>query len=209
MKTSFLTISAIISAIVTSTGAFGAASVRMGSAGVTSGNGTLTSARAGSLRTAQSSKTISSTSSASLVNTASPSQNTNARLTFVSPVKGLDINKAKENATTKQELNDLGEQIEKLRTQLDAVENENATKVKLEDVDRKITEKIASDELVKASDVYSKREIDQLINNLKNKLPQIDDKGNMTWTDPNGNLISIPAGAIVIGGDEVVIVDGN
>ena len=171
-----------ILATITLTDAFGAASVRMGA---TSNGGTLTSARAGSLRITPSSKSVSGVSSnPSSVNTTVPSQNTNARLSFVSSVKGLDINQAKENTTTKQELNNLGEKIEQLRTQLDAAENEKASTVKLEDVERKITEKIASsDELVKASDVYTKAEI-------KKMLPTLDDRGNLTWTDPNGNLVT-------------------
>lgn len=192
MKTLFLTTGLVVSVLTTSV--FGAASVRMGSTGMASGGGTLTTARAGSLRTAQSSKTVSSAPSTPSVSIASPTQNTNARLTFVSPVKGLDINKAKENATTKQELNDLGEQIEQLRTQLDAADADNANKIKMEDVERKITEKITElGTSTTAKDTYSKAEVDALVTELQKKTPQIDDRGNLTWNDPNGNLIAIPA----------------
>lgn len=65
------------------------------------------------------------------------------------------------------------------------------------------------DNSAKKDEVYTKAQIDELLEEMNGKIPKIDERGNMTWIDPNGNLVVVHMGDVVIGGDDIIIVDGQ
>ena len=183
------TLCAATLAILT-TAAFGAASLRapqLGGGATATPATTATTARAGTLR-AQTKKTSMSTSTATPTVTASISEpvateTTDARLSFLKSVKGFNPGKIKDTTSAQQELNNINAQIEELQSKLDAAESAQATVLTEDTIDGKITANVTSK-------TYTKAEIDNLLSTLEKKLPKVDDKGNMTWTDPNGNLVA-------------------
>lgn len=192
MKQMFLTI--MILCFSTNT-AFGAASLRIpktsNSAQITPIQQTGTSTRAGTLRT-------KSVNSASLTTDTPQQPETNGgRLASLKSVKGLNPNKVKDTNTAQQELNAIDSRIEELRSQLDRAEAAQNTVITESNIDEKVTTNIESK-------TYTKEEIDNLLSDIIQKVPQVDDRG----TAPNDNPIAIPEGAVVIGGNDIVIVDG-
>ena len=177
---------------VVTTAAFGAASLRapkLGGGATTTPAATTTMARAGTLR-AQTMKTSMSTSTGAPTVTASISEpvateTTDARLSFLKGIKNLNSGKVKDTTAAQQELNNINAQIEELQSKLDAPESAQATVLTEDNIDDKITTSVESK-------TYTKAEIDNLLSALEKKLPKVDDKGNMTWTDPNGNLVAVP-----------------
>jgi len=178
---------------IATTAAFGAASLRAPQigGGATATPTTTTTARAGTMRT-QTKKTSMSTSVAAPTVTASVSEpvateTTDARLSFLKGVKGFNPGKVKDTTTTQQELNSIDSRIEELQSKLDAAESAQATVLTESNIDAKITEKLtALGTSIDTKETYSKTE-------LNNMIPTLNDRGNLTWTDPNGNLTSMPA----------------
>lgn len=199
----FLFTTAIITA---TTAAFGAASLRAPTKKISSDTiATPTTARAGTLR-APTMKTSSvstpSTTTTQSIATPVSTETTDARIALLKGIKGFNPGKIKDTAAAQQELNNINSQIEELQAQLDRAEAAQSTVLTTTNVDDKITASVESK-------TYTKAEIDNLLSNVIKKLPQLDDKGNMTWTDPNGNLVVVHVGDVVIGGDDIIIVDGN
>jgi len=182
-----------MTALVTiTTSAFGAASLRApqmgGAATVTTPTATNT-ARAGTMRT-QTMKT-SSVSTPSVTTTQSiatpvSTETTDARIALLKGIKGFNPGKIKDTTAAQQELNAINTRIEELQNKLDVAES---AQVNIE------------------SKTYTKDEIDTLIAESEQKVPKIDERGN--WTDPNGGLIAVPEGAVVIGPNDITIVDGK
>ncbi len=188
MKYSILCIT-IATAIVGN--AFGAASLRAPQIGGTATNTTPTAniARAGTMRT-QMMKT-SSVSAPSVTTTQSiatpvSTETTDARIALLKGIKGFNPGKIKDTTSAQQELNAINTRIEELQNKLDVAES---AQVNIE------------------SKTYTKDEIDTLIAESEQKVPKIDERGN--WTDPNGGLIVVPEGAVVIGPNDITIVDGK
>ena len=182
---------------VATTAAFGAASVRtpqLGGATVTPA-ATTNTARAGTMR-AQTMKTSSVSSPASVTTTQSiatpvSTETTDARIALLKGIKGFSPNKIKDTTAAQQELNAIDSRIEELQTQLDRAEAAQSSVITEANIDAKITEKLTTlGTSTGTKETYSKAEVDALLQNIVKKLPQIDDKGNMTWTDPNGNLVA-------------------
>ena len=117
-------------------------------------------------------------------------------------IKGFNPGKIKDTTTAQQELNNINSQIEELQSKLDRAEAAQNTVLTEANVNDKVTASVIEK-------TYTKAEIDNLLSDVVKKLPQLDDKGNMTWTDPNGNLVVVHVGDVVIGGDDVIVVDGN
>ena len=184
-------------AVITTT-AFGAASLRApqlgGGVTATPTTASTTTARAGTLR-AQTMKTSMSTSTNAPTVTASISEpvateTTDARLSFLKGIKNLNSGKVKDTTAASNELNSLNNRIEELQSKLDAAESAQATVLTESNIDAKITEKLTALGTT-STETYSKTDIDNLLNEIKRKLPTFDDNGDrMTWTDPNGNLIN-------------------
>ncbi|MBO4583330.1 MAG: hypothetical protein J5714_04730 [Alphaproteobacteria bacterium] len=184
-------------AVITTT-AFGAASLRApqlgGAATATPATAPATTARAGTMR-AQTMKTSMSTSNATPTTTASISEpiateTTDARLSFLKGIKNLNSGKVKDTTAATNELNSLNNRIEELQSKLDAAESAQATVLTESNIDAKIDEKLTALGTT-STETYSKTDIDNLLNEIKRKLPTFDDNGDrMTWTDPNGNLIN-------------------
>jgi len=177
---------------IATTAAFGAASLRApqigGTATVTTPTATNT-ARAGTMR-AQTMKTssISAPSVTTTQSIATPisTETTDARIALLKGIKGFNPGKVKDTTAAQQELNAIDSRIEELQNKLDAAES---AQVNIE------------------SKTYTKDEIDTLIAESEQKVPKIDERGN--WTDPNGGLIAVPEGAVVIGPNDITIVDGK
>ena len=195
----------VTTAIITATtAAFSAASLKVPQKNGTTAP-TSTTARAGTMR-AQTMKT-SSVSAPNVTTTQSiatpiSTETTDARIALLKGIKGFNPGKIKDTAAAQQELNNINSQIEELQAQLDRAEAAQSTVLTTTNVDDKITASVESK-------TYTKAEIDDLLSNVIKKLPQLDDRGNMTWTDPNGNLVVVHVGDVVIGGDDIIIVDGN
>ena len=184
------------------TNAFGAASLRIPQ---TSNNTqtapipqTGTTARSGTLRMLPMKTTSVSAPSTTYAPTTTQSETIGGRIASLKSVKGSNPNKAKDTDTAQQELNSIDSRIEELQTQLDRAEAAQNAVITESNIDEKITTNIESK-------TYTKEEIDNLLSDIIQKVPQIDDRG----TDPNNNPIDIPEGAVVIGGNDIVIVDGK
>lgn len=177
---------------IATTAAFGAASLRApqmgGTATVTTPTATNT-ARAGTMR-AQTMKTssISNPSVTTIQSIAAPvsTETTDARIALLKGIKGFNPGKIKDTTAATNELNAINTRIEELQNKLDVAES---AQVNIE------------------SKTYTKDEIDTLIAESEQKVPKIDERGN--WTDPNGGLIVVPEGAVVIGPNDITIVDGK
>ena len=197
----------VTTAIITATTAtFGAASLRApqigGTATVTTPTATNT-ARAGTMR-AQTMKTSSVSTPTSVTTTQSiatpvSTETTDARIALLKGIKGFNPGKIKDTTAATNELNAIDSRIEELQSKLDQAEAAADQTAKLTDVytkeqvEAKIDEKISAiGTSISAKETYSKEEVDALLNDIKKKLPTFNDKGNMTWTDPNGNLVAVP-----------------
>lgn len=196
-----------MTALVTiTTASFGAASLKAPQRiGTTATATPTTTARAGTMR-AQTMKT-SSVSTPSVTTTQSiatpvSTETTDARIALLKGIKGFNPGKVKDTTAAQQELNNINSQIEELQAQLDRAEAAQSTVLTEANVNDKVTASVTEK-------TYTKAEIDNLLSDVVKKLPQLDDKGNMTWTDPNGNLVVVHVGDVVIGGDDVIVVDGN
>ena len=183
---------------VATTAVFGAASLRTpqlsgGATGATAS--TSTTARAGTMR-AQTMKTSSISTPVSVTTTQSiatpvSTETTDARIALLKGIKGFSPNKVKDTTAAQQELNAIDSRIEELQTQLDRAEATQSTVLTEDTIDAKIEQKLnAIGTSTGTKETYSKAEVDALLSNIVKKLPQIDDRGNMTWTDPNGNLVA-------------------
>ena len=184
---------------IATTAAFGAASVRtpqLGGATVTPA-ATTNTARAGTMR-AQTMKTSSVSTPAPVTTTQSiatpvSTETTDARIALLKGIKGFNPSKIKDTTTATSELNSLNDRIEELTAQLDRAEAAQSSVITEANIDAKITEKLtALGTSTGIKETYSKEEVDALLNDIKKKLPTFNDKGNMTWTDPNGNLVAVP-----------------
>ncbi len=189
---------------IATTAAFGAASLRApqigGTATVAAPTATTNTARAGTMRT-QTMKT-SSVSTPSVTTTQSiatpvSTETTDARIALLKGIKGFNPGKIKDTTAATNELNAIDSRIEELQSKLDQAEAAADQTAKLTDVytkeqvEAKIDEKISAiGTSTSAKETYSKAEVDALLQNIVKKLPQIDERGNMTWTDPNGNLVT-------------------
>ncbi len=186
---------------IATTAAFGAASLRAPQMGgtVTVATPTATNtARAGTMRTqtmkTSSVSTPSVTTAQSSIATPVSTETTDARIALLKGIKGFNPGKIKDTTAATNELNSLNDRIEELTAQLDRAEAAQSSVITEANIDAKITEKLtALGTTPVATDTYSKAEVDSLLNDIKRKLPQIDDRGNINMTDPNGTLISIPA----------------
>lgn len=190
-------------ALVTiTTAAFGAASVRVPKTGnnTNSTPQAITSARAGTLRA----PTLKTTPVSNATSVATPVKNesTEARMAIAKLFKSSKSKPIKDQEAAKQDLAEINSQIEELQAKLVDAKAEQSTVITESNIDNKITSSVESK-------TYTKEEIDNLLSSVIKKLPQLDDRGNMTWTDPNGNLVVVHVGDVVIGGDDVIVVDGN
>ncbi len=192
-----------MTALVTiTTASFGAASLkapqRIGNTATVTAPST--TARAGTLRTPT--MKTSSVSTPSVTTTQIATEPTESRIALLKGAKGLNPGKIKDTKNAQQELKVIDTRIEELQSKLDQAEAIQHTVLKEENINDKITTSVESK-------TYTKAEIDDMLSDVIKKLPQLDDKGNMTWTDPNGNLAVIHIGDVVIGGDDTIIIDGN
>ena len=186
---------------IATTAAFGAASLRApqigGTATVTTPTATNT-ARAGTMR-AQTMKTSSISAPVSVTTTQSiatpvSTETTDARIALLKGIKGFNPGKVKDTAAATSELNSLNDRIEELTAQLDRAEAAQSTVLTESNLDAKIDEKLSAlGTSTSTKETYSKEEIDNLLTALEKKLPKIDDRGTMTVSDPNGDLVAIPA----------------
>ena len=195
----------ITTAIITATtAAFGAASLRTPTKKISSDAiVTPTTARAGTLRapTMKTSSVSTPTSVTTTQSIATPvsTETTDARIALLKGIKGFNPGKIKDTTAATNELNAIDSRIEELQSKLDQAEAAADQTAKLTDVytkeqvEAKIDEKISAiGTSTSAKETYSKAEVDALLNDIKKKLPTFNDKGNMTWTDPNGNLVAVP-----------------
>jgi len=185
---------------IATTAAFGAASLRApqigGTATVTTPTATNT-ARAGTLR-AQTMKT-SSVSTPSVTTTQSiatpvSTETTDARIALLKGIKGFNPGKIKDTTATTSELNSLNDRIEELTAQLDRAEAAQSSVITEANIDAKIEQKLtALGASTSTKETYSKEEVDALLNDIKKKLPVIDnDRGSINIFGTNGELISVP-----------------
>ena len=188
---------------VATTAAFGAASLRTPQlgGGTTTAATTPTTARAGTMR-AQTMKTSSVSTPTSVTTTQSiatpvSTETTDARIALLKGIKGFNPGKIKDTTAATNELNAIDSRIEELQSKLDQAETAADQTAKLTDVYTKEQVEAKIDEKISAigtstgtKETYSKAEVDALLQNIVKKLPQIDERGNMTWTDPNGNLVA-------------------
>jgi hypothetical protein len=120
-------------------------------------------------------------------------ETTDARIALLKGIKGFNPGKIKDTTAATSELNSLNDRIEELTAQLDRAEAAQSSVITEANIDAKITEKLtALGTSTGIKETYSKEEVDALLNDIKKKLPTFNDKGNMTWTDPNGNLVAVP-----------------
>ena len=160
---------------------------------------TPTTARTGTLRTQQlktNSATNTTNISAQKDTTADEIENETIRIPIIKNNKGLSSGKIKDNAAANQTLNQIDSRINELTEKLNAAEATQNTVI----TESNIKENIESV-------TYTKDEINALIAESEQKELKIDERGN--WIDPNGNLIAVPEGAIVIGPNDITIVDGK
>ena len=183
---------------IATTTAFGAASLRAPQMGGTATVATPTAtntARAGTLR-AQTMKTSSVSTPASVTITQSiaapvSTETTDARIALLKGIKGFNPGKIKDTTAATSELNSLNDRIEELTAQLDRAEAAQSTVLTESNLEAKIEQKLSAlGTSTSTKETYSKEEVNNLLTALEKKLPKIDDKGNMTWTDPNGNLVA-------------------
>ena len=177
---------------IATTTAFGAASLKVtpktgGDVATTGPTPTTNMARAGTMR-AQTIKTSSVSTPASVttmesIATPVSTETTDARIALLKGIKGFSPNKIKDTTAAQQELNSINSQIEELQAQLDRAEAAQNTVLTTTNVDDKITASVTEK-------TYTRAEIDNLLNDIKRKLPTLDDRGNINVTDPNGVLIS-------------------
>ena len=181
---------------IATTAAFGAASLRAPQIGGTATVATPTTntARAGTLRT-QTTKTTSISTPASVTTTQSittpvSTETTDARLSLLKGIKGVNPGKIKDTTAATNELNSLNDRIEELTAQLDRAEAAQSSVITEANIDAKIDQKLSQIGTSTAS-TYSKTEINNLLTALERKLPQIDDRGNINMIDPtNGSVIA-------------------
>ena len=177
--------------------AFAAPSVRGANIKAT----TPTTARAGTLRIQQlksTSPTNPADNSAQKVTTSNEIEDESIRIPVIKSNKSLSGGKSKDNASANQTLNQIDSRINELTEKLDAAEATQNTII----TESNIKENIESV-------TYTKEEIEELIAELNEKIPKVDDRGNLNLTDQNGNLVLVHMGDVVIGGDDTIIVDGN
>lgn len=138
--------------------------------------------RAGTLKT-QPGKSVSiSTPARSTSQVSAPSvesSDNTERMPMVKGIKNSNINALKDTTATNKLLNQLDSRINELTEKIDNAEAIQNTVVKEAEIERKIEEKVESK-------TYTKTEVDNLLNNIKKKLPTIDDKGNLTISDSTG-----------------------
>ena len=173
---------------IATTAAFGAASLRAPQIGGTTTVTTPTTtntARAGTLRTQTLKSTSVSTPIVTTTSVATPTQSESveSRMALSKGFKNFNPQQVKDKAAAQQELADITAQIEELQTELADAKSKQTTVLTTTNVDDKITASVTEK-------TYTKAEIDNLLSDVVKKLPQLDDKGNMTWTDPNGNLVA-------------------
>ena len=176
---------------IATTAAFGAASLRApqigGTATVTTPTATNT-ARAGTMR-AQTMKTSSVSTPASVTTTQSiatpvSTETTDARIALLKGIKGFNPGKIKDTTTAQQELNAIDSRIEELTAQLDRAEAAQNTVLTEANVNDKITASVTEK-------TYTKTEIDNLLNDIKRKLPTLDDRGSVNMNIANES-VSVP-----------------
>ena len=182
----FLTTTALT---ITTTAAFGAASLRVPqSGGATATQATpVAPVRAGTLR-AQTLKAPSATTPATVtapMATPISAESTESRMALSKAFKSLNPKQVKDKAAAQQDLVELTSQIEELQAKLDTAKIEQTTVLTESNIDDKIIANVESK-------TYTKEEINTLLGSLENKLPKIDDRGNINLTDPNGTLVSVP-----------------
>lgn len=148
---------------------------------------TTTTARTGTMRT-QTMKTSSvSTPSATTTQTiATPvsTETTESRIALLKGIKGFNPGKIKDTTAAQQELNNINSQIEELQAQLDRAEAAQSTVLTTTNVDDKITASVESK-------TYTKAEINNLLNDIKRKLPTLDDRGSVNMNIANES-VSVP-----------------
>ena len=178
---------------IATTTAFGAASLRAPQMGgtVTVATPTATNtARAGTMRT-QTMKT-SSVSTPSVTTTQSiatpvSTETTDARIALLKGIKGFNPGKIKDTTTATNELNSLNDRIEELTAQLDRAEAAQSTVLTESNLEAKIEQKLSAlGTSTGTKETYSKEEVNELLSEIINKLPQIDERGNINIPASNG-----------------------
>ena len=151
MNKIFLT-ATVAGAIVTN--AFGAASLRApqigGTATVTTPTATTNTARAGTLRTQTLKSTSVSTPLVTTTSVATPTQSESveSRMALSKGFKNFNPQQVKDKAAAQQELDNIDARIEELQSKLDAAEANAENSLGVVDVERVITSKIESGNLV-------------------------------------------------------------
>jgi len=158
-----------------------------------------TAVRAGTLKT-QPGKSVSASTPARATSqiTANPVEvgDSSERMPMIKGIKNSNVNTLKDTAAKTQLLNQLDSRINELTEKIDNAEAVQNTVITESNIKANIE-----------SMTYTKDEINALIAESEQKEPKIDERGN--WIDPNGNLIVVPVDAIVIGPNDITIVDGK